>query len=48
MTDNDRWQEIDELFEAALELQAAQRDAFLSERCSSADVRVHVERLLAI
>lgn len=40
------WQEIDQIFQAAISLNPAARPAFLSERCSDADVRQRVERLL--
>jgi hypothetical protein len=43
-----RWQQIDQLFEATLDLPADRRDAFLEESCASDPaLRCEVEQLLA-
>src|SRR5262249_35562191 len=42
----ERWQEIDRIFEAALDLEPRQRSAFLDRECSPS-LREDVERLLA-
>src|SRR5688572_13634361 len=43
----DRWRLVDELFEAALDLQAAERAAFLREACAGdTALRLEVEELL--
>jgi hypothetical protein len=42
----ERWQQINELFDLAVELRRAERTPFLDERCSDPDVRAEVERLL--
>lgn len=45
---NDRWQEIDRLFDAALEREPAQRASFIAEACKGdAELRREVESLLA-
>src|SRR5215472_13506817 len=41
------WKQVQELFEAALEKDAARRAWFLKEHCASESVRAEVERLLA-
>ena len=41
-----RWQEVDRLFEAALELQENERPSFLDRECTDPLVRARVERLL--
>lgn len=44
----ERWQKVEQLFHAALELQASQRAAFLDEACAGdPDLRSEVESLLA-
>jgi serine/threonine protein kinase/sugar lactone lactonase YvrE len=44
----ERWQQIDSLFQAALELPPEQRDSFIAEACGGDDaLRSHVEALLA-
>ena len=46
--DPDRWNRIEELFAAAIELDPSERDAFLREACSSdEDLRMRVQALLA-
>src|SRR5262249_56396318 len=45
-TSPNKWQAIKELFEAALEEDAARRLVFLHERCADPSVRAEVERLL--
>jgi len=40
------WRSIKELFQAALELEPAQRAGFLARECSSLELRAEVERLL--
>ncbi len=43
----ERWQQIDELFDAVLDLPAAEREGFLLERCSGdEDLRIEVLSLL--
>lgn len=44
--DNSRWQEVDALFEAALDLPPHERRAFLDARCPSPELRARVEALL--
>jgi eukaryotic-like serine/threonine-protein kinase len=44
---SDRWEKIQELLGAALELEPTQRSAFLEEACSDEAVRREVEALLA-
>jgi serine/threonine protein kinase len=47
MADRPSWQQIEELFHAALELDPADRAAFLDQRCNGdADLRSEVESLL--
>ncbi len=46
-TQPENWEAIKALFEAALELDPAQRSIFLKERSSDAGLRAEVERLLA-
>ena len=46
-TSPDDWELVKELFGAALEEEPAGRSALLQERCSDANVRAEVERLLA-
>jgi len=46
-TQPDQWETVKSLFEAALELDSAQRPKLLAERCQNASVRAEVERLLA-
>ena len=43
----DQWENVKELFEAALERPAAERASFLVNSCSDSLVRNEVERLLA-
>src|SRR5437016_2955686 len=44
----EQWKRTKQLFEAALEVEAAKRPAFLEAACQgNAEVRVEVERLLA-
>ena len=43
----ERWQRIDDLFAAALEIEAASRDAWLERECAGDDdLLAHVRRLL--
>ena len=42
----DTWNRVKELFEAALELDSAQRAAFLAENCREESLRQQVEKLL--
>ncbi|HVE58986.1 MAG TPA: hypothetical protein VNB22_19335 [Pyrinomonadaceae bacterium] len=43
----DRWKQIDELFDAALDLPEAEREAFLSEKCSGDDeLKTKIQTLL--
>src|SRR5258705_5392084 len=45
---SERWQQIDQLYHAALELEADQRATFLNQACSSdEDLRREVESLIA-
>src|SRR5271165_1044393 len=46
-TQQDNWEAVKALFEAALEENAADRSSFLKERCSDPSVCAEVERLLA-
>lgn len=46
-TTPDRRKTVKELFDAALDQEPARRHSFLEERCSDAEVRAEVERLLA-
>src|SRR5271166_6790809 len=46
-TQQDNWEAVEALFEAALEQDVAGRSSFLRERCSDASVCAEVERLLA-
>jgi serine/threonine protein kinase len=46
-TQQDNWEAVKALFEAALEGNAANRSSFLKERCPDAILRAEVERLLA-
>ena len=46
-TQQDNWEAVKALFEAALEKDAANRSSFLKERCPDASVCAEVERLLA-
>jgi WD40 repeat protein/predicted Ser/Thr protein kinase len=46
-TQQDNWEAVKALFEAALEVDAANRSSFLKERCPDASLRAEVERLLA-
>jgi tetratricopeptide (TPR) repeat protein len=46
-TSPDNWKTVKELFDAALDEEPARRHAFLEERCSDAQVRAEVKRLLA-
>ncbi|MGD1025154.1 MAG: protein kinase [Candidatus Sulfotelmatobacter sp.] len=46
-TQQDNWEAVKALFEAALEQDAARRSSFLRERCQDASVCAEVERLLA-
>jgi len=44
----ERWQQVDQLFQAALERAPEERAAFISEACGGDDfLRHHVEELLA-
>ena len=44
----ERWQKVEELFNAALEVAPAQRRALLDSRCAGdSELRAEVERLLA-
>ena len=44
---SERWQRLEELFHAALELPAAERAAFLDKACgANAKLRVEIEHLL--
>lgn len=44
----ERWQQVDQLFQAALDREPAERAAFISEACGGDDsLRRHVEELLA-
>jgi hypothetical protein len=43
----ENWRAVRELFEAALEKEAAQRSSFVKERCADPNICVEVERLLA-
>jgi len=43
----DNWESVKQLFQAALEQDAARRSSFLKERCTDDGVRAEVERLLA-
>jgi serine/threonine protein kinase len=45
-TQQDNWELVKALFEAALEVDAANRFSFLKERCLDANLRAEVERLL--
>ncbi len=45
--DADRWQRMEELFLAAVELPPAERDAFLDEHCVDDDLRRQVEAMIA-
>ena len=48
MTSPQRWKEIDGIFEAALELDSAERPAFLAQACGGdQQLRTEVESLLA-
>jgi eukaryotic-like serine/threonine-protein kinase len=42
----DRWQRIKTLFDAVVDLAPAERAALLTERCSDAELRAEVEKLL--
>src|SRR5262245_1061780 len=44
---NTRWQQIEELFNAARELDPAERKAFLERNCADEDLRHELESLLA-
>ena len=45
---SDRWQQVDELFEAALERDSAERSTYLDQACGSdANLRREVEKMLA-
>jgi hypothetical protein len=47
MTDGERWRRADEIFDAALDLEAPQRAAYLESACAGdADLRALVDRLL--
>ncbi|MGA7524463.1 MAG: serine/threonine-protein kinase [Acidobacteriaceae bacterium] len=46
-TTPDEWKLVKELFDAALDEEPARRLSFLQQRCSDANVRAEVERLLA-
>ncbi|MGA7524466.1 MAG: serine/threonine-protein kinase [Acidobacteriaceae bacterium] len=46
-TTPDEWKIVKELFDAALDEEPARRLSFLQQRCSNANVRAEVERLLA-
>jgi hypothetical protein len=46
-TQQDNWEAVKALFEAALQENAANRSSFLKERCPDAGLRAEVERLLA-
>src|SRR5579863_8936283 len=46
-TQQDNWEAVKALFEAALEEDPANRSSFLKERCPDASVCAEVERLLA-
>ena len=41
-----RWQQIDDLFDVALDLPAQERDEYLSAHCTDPEIRARVERLL--
>jgi serine/threonine protein kinase len=45
-TQQDNWEAVKALFEAALEVDVANRSSFLKERCLDANLRAEVERLL--
>lgn len=45
-TSPNNWKAVEELFEAALEQDAARRSSFLKEHCADESVRAEVERLL--
>ncbi len=42
----DRWQRIEQLYDAALALAPQERTAFLAESCADVDLRSEVESLL--
>ena len=45
----DRWRQIDEIFDAALDLTARERSSFLDDACGDdASLRREVEKMLAI
>ncbi len=45
---HERWQRIKQLYNAALEVDPGQRDAFLKEACAGDEsIRKEIERLLA-
>src|ERR1044071_5658811 len=46
-TQPNQWETVKSLFEAAVEVDSAQRPTWLAERCQDASVRAEVERLLA-
>jgi eukaryotic-like serine/threonine-protein kinase len=46
-TQQDNWEAVKALFEAAMEEDASNRSSFLKERCSDAGVCAEVERLIA-
>jgi hypothetical protein len=41
------WRRVKSLFEAASEMEAVQRAAFLAQNCPDQNIRAEVERLLA-
>src|SRR4030095_14530550 len=41
----ERWQQLDQLFNAALALEPAERSAFLAQACSDESLRIEVEAL---
>lgn len=43
----ERWQEIDRLYQAAVELQPAEREQFLAAECADEEIRREVEALVA-
>ncbi len=45
--DRERWQQVDELYHAAVERPSAERAAFLDEACPDPDLRREVESLLS-
>jgi non-specific serine/threonine protein kinase/serine/threonine-protein kinase len=47
MTDSDRWEQVEQLFQSAIELEPAQRAAYLAEASADRAIRAEVESLLS-